>query len=302
VRVLVTGPGGLIGRHAVRALRASGHEVHAVGRTPPLDATIPFTAADLLDERQAAAAVEAAGADVLLHLAWITAHGRFWRAPENLDWLAASLRLARRFVDAGGRRIVTAGTCAEYDWSRLPADGVCREEATPLGSAFLYGVAKDALRACVGSFCRQAGASSAHGRVFFVYGEGEAPARLAPSVIRALLSGQVARTSIGEQVRDFMSARDLGAAFAALAVSSVEGPVNMASGDPVRIADLVEAIRVQIGGEVDRGAIPANPAEPPRLVADAARLRREVGFEAFTPLEQGLAELIEATRRELAAG
>jgi nucleoside-diphosphate-sugar epimerase len=290
MRVLITGGGGLIGRHAARALKAAGHAIVAVGRSPVAEAD-SFLSADLLDERQAMAAVDAARADALLHLAWTTEHGRFWRAPENLDWLAASLKLARRFVETGGRRIVTAGTCAEYDWRRLPDDGVCHEQDTPTGSAFLYGVAKDALRRTLETYAGEAGASFAHGRIFLVYGEGEAPGRLVPSVIRALKAGERARTTEGRQVRDLVSAKDLGAAFAALLASDVAGPVNMGSGRGVSLREVIETLRGLIGGEVDYGALPTSPDDPPRLVADAARLRTEVGFEAFTPLELGLADL-----------
>jgi nucleoside-diphosphate-sugar epimerase len=295
VRVLVTGSNGLIGRHAVAALTAAGHTVIALGRSPSPRAS-SFLAADLLDERQMLAAVDAARAEALLHLAWVTEHGRFWRASENLDWLAASLRLARRFVEGGGARIVTAGTCAEYDWRRLPDDGICREAETPLASPFLYGVAKDALRRTLEAYAAEAGVSYAHGRVFFVYGEGEAPGRLVPSVIRALRAGEVPKTTEGRQIRDFVSSSDLGAAFAALVTSEVQGAVNMGSGVGVALRELIAILRNLIGGEVAYGALPTSPDDPPRLIADARRLREEVGYAGFTPLERGLAELVERSR------
>ena len=51
---------------------------------------------------------------LLIHAAWFVEHGRFWTAPENQDWLEASDRLARAFVEGGGRRILGVGSCAEY--------------------------------------------------------------------------------------------------------------------------------------------------------------------------------------------
>ena len=53
----------------------------------------------------------------LLHFAWETRHGYFWQAPENQIWAEATVDLARAFKDAGGRRAVFAGSCAEYDWA-----------------------------------------------------------------------------------------------------------------------------------------------------------------------------------------
>ena len=52
----------------------------------------------------------------LLHLAWYAEPGLFWRSPENLRWVEASLRLLRAFAEHGGQRAVMAGSCAEYAW------------------------------------------------------------------------------------------------------------------------------------------------------------------------------------------
>jgi hypothetical protein len=50
----------------------------------------------------------------LLHLAWVTAPDRYRYAPENLDWLGASLALVKNFGKQGGQRFVGAGSSAEY--------------------------------------------------------------------------------------------------------------------------------------------------------------------------------------------
>ena len=95
----------------------------------------------------------------------------------------------------------------------------------------------------------------------------------------ALADGREALCTHGEQVRDFLYAPELAAAFVALLRSDVTGPVNLASGAPVRVRDLVEAL-AQAAGRPDlvrRGALPA-PADPAQLTADVSRLREEVGW------------------------
>ena len=72
----------------------------------------------------------------------------------------------------------------------------------------------------------------AWGRIFFVFGPHEQRGRLASSVAESLLRGETAECSLGDQVRDFLFAPELAGAFAALTLSDVEGPVNMASGAP----------------------------------------------------------------------
>ena len=119
--------------------------------------------ADLLAPGLAEALVREVRPTHLLHLAWYAEHHAYWTAPQNLDWVGASLRLVRAFAEQGGTRAVLAGTCAEYDWTQ----GVCVEGATPIRPRGLYGVAKDAVRRVVEAFAAGAGLSAAWGRIFF---------------------------------------------------------------------------------------------------------------------------------------
>jgi nucleoside-diphosphate-sugar epimerase len=299
-RVLLTGGSGFVGARAVAPLLAAGWEVHALGRRVEQAEGVIWHEVDLLDERASVRVVAEVGAERLLHLAWYTEHGRFWNAPENLDWLAASVRLLRAFAEVGGRRAVIAGTCAEYDWAHAAEpcrelDGV-RGAATPQRPGTLYGTCKHATRLVAEAFAREAGLSVAWGRVFLLYGPGEDERRLLPDVARKLLAGEHAPTSDGAQERDFMHVDDVAAAFAALLDSAVEGPVNIASGEPVSIADVLALIARAAGRpELLRiGALPRRAGEPDLLVADVSRLRDEVGFTPSVALERGIAETVAA--------
>jgi nucleoside-diphosphate-sugar epimerase len=275
-RVLVTGSGGFIGRGTLAPLRERGYEVHR-------------SRGDLLAPETAARVIEEVRPTHLLHLAWNAKPGEFWTTPQNLDWVEASLRLLRAFADAGGERAVLAGTCAEYAWT---PETHCVEGETPLEPATLYGTAKHALRALAERYAAQAGFSFAWGRVFFVFGPHEHPARLASSVASALARGEPAETSAGTQVRDFLYSEDLAAAFAALLDSGVAGAVNLASGDPRPIRDLVEALGAAAGRPdlLRIGARPSQPSEPASITADVSRLRDEVGWTAPRTLEQRAAD------------
>jgi nucleoside-diphosphate-sugar epimerase len=290
-RILLTGAGGFIGRHVLTQLQDAGHEVHAVStkqRSPAGDG-VTWHRADLLGGAEIVADV---GPEVLLHLAWYVEPGRYWTAPENIRWVEASLALLRAFADAGGRRAVFAGTSAEYDWSA--AGTRCHEHRTPLRPASLYGAAKHALHMAAAPYAEQAAFEFAWGRVFVVYGPGEADERLIPSVGRRLLAGEPVPTTSGEQVRDFMYVEDAAAAFAALADSDATGAVNIASGDPVRVRDVVETLALHTGRPdlLRPGALPDREGDPPRLVADVTRLRREVGIAPKKALHEGLAQTL----------
>jgi nucleoside-diphosphate-sugar epimerase len=302
-RVLVTGATGFIGRQAIGPLRDRGYEVHAVSshahvgaggddvRSASDGGRVVWHVADLLDGMSAAALVGRVEPTHLLHLAWYAEPGRFWTSPENDRWLAASRLLLGAFVAGGGSRAVVAGTCAEYDWS---GDGHCREGVTPVRPATPYGRAKAALEAQAAELGFGGGPglpTLGWGRIFFLYGPGEHPDRLVSSVIRALLDGRPAACSHGRQVRDFLHTADVAAGFAALLdADAVTGPVNIASGEPVTIAELVGLIGRACGRPdlIDLGALPARPDDPPVLVADVDRLRDEVGFVPRLTLAAGV--------------
>jgi nucleoside-diphosphate-sugar epimerase len=307
-RVLVTGAGGFIGRSSIAPLRRSGFEVHAVfSRAGPGQsaATLPGVlthVADLLSESQASALLERIAPTHLLHFAWIATPGIYWQSAENFRWLAASQSLLRKFRALGGIRAVMAGSCVEYDWSKA---SVCSERSSPMAdeatSLTPYAHCKIALQKALAQFAREQDLSSAWGRIFFQFGPHEHPDRLVPSVIRHLLLNQEALCTHGRQVRSFLHVADVGAAFARLLASDVQGPVNIGSDERIELADLIDRIALRIGRPdlVRLGARDAPADEPPLLVPDVQRLREEVRWRPQFSLNEGIADAVTWWRGQL---
>ena len=296
-RVLVTGGHGFIGAQCVGPLLAGGFEVHVVSLSGgPAVSREAVHRLDLMDSSSVQALMRQLQPSHLLHLAWETTPGQFWNSPRNRDWRDASLSLFDAFTASGGRRFVGAGSCAEYDWSSPLLD----EVITPLRPATPYGQAKNETRERLEQMALAAGISFAWGRTFFLYGPGEKEGRLVGDVIRSLLQNKPVATTEGSQVLDYMHVADVGAAFAMVTSSGVEGAINIASGDAHRVRDILEIIAGETGrGDlVQYGARPNVPGQPARLEASIARLMREVRFTPTYKLMEGLKDTVRRMRAE----
>lgn len=288
----MTGASGFVGRRTVPLLLAAGHEVVSISRAPsdhPAHTRLTHVVADLLEHGATRRLIADHRPTHLLHFAWYVEPGKFWSALENIDWAAASLTLLRAFLEGGGQGAVLAGTCAEYDWS---LGGGTLLETSPVAPATFYGQIKDALRRAAVAMGDRYGAPVGWGRLFWLYGPGEARGRLVSDVAYALAHGKAVETGEGLQKRDFIHVNDAATAFVAALEAGLSGPFNVGSGDAVPVRDLVRILG-DVSGRPDLirwGARPAPVNEPAMLEADITRLRLESGFTPAIGLAEGLSE------------
>jgi nucleoside-diphosphate-sugar epimerase len=185
---------------------------------------------------------------------------------------------------------VGIGTCLEYEQSSAPL-----REDHPLRPATVYGAAKAALYLAVSAWAQQTETEFAWLRLFHLYGPREDPRRLVANVMTSLLAGQRIATTAGDQLRDYLHVDDVGDAIAAVALSTICGEVNVGSGQPVAVRDLVATIGEAVGRAdlIDVGARAPRPGDPPSLVADVTRLSTDVGWTPRLALRDGIKQTLE---------
>jgi nucleoside-diphosphate-sugar epimerase len=293
-KLLVTGARGFIGRQTLAPALEAGYEVHAVSTSTEVPESlsrlpVQWHTGNLLDAGMIERLVKALKPSHVLHMAWETSHGAYWTSPANLAWLELGTRLVRAFVENGGSRIVSAGTCAEYDW----AHGLMSEGVTPEKPNTFYGRIKLAHHDMLIAAAQQFGFSAATGRIFFGYGPFEDERRVIPHACVNAIRGTEANFSSGQFYRDFMHVSDIGRGFIALLDSDIQGPCNVSSGIPAKLSDLILTVErvAKRRSLFHLGVLPDRPGDP-LMVAGNSHLLKSTGWAPVMQIEVGIQEAL----------
>lgn len=293
-RLLITGAAGFVGRHCVQLAIEQGYDVWAVRSGNPRTIDFPgaskahWRTVDLLNPTALANVMQEAKPTHVLHAAWVTDHGSYWTSPANLDWLALGTRLCGMFAEHGGKRFVSVGTCAEYDWNH----GFMVEGLTPENPSTFYGKVKLAHHKILMASAHEFGFSAATGRIFFAYGPFENRSRLIPYICESLLSGKDAVLGSCRFYRDFMHVRDVAAGLLTLVGSEMSGAVNIASALPIQLIDIVRHLGRLSGNRqlLKVGAKEDKESEPVMVIGSNQRLS-SLGWSAQIEIEEGLSNV-----------
>lgn len=293
-KLLLTGGTGFIGQQTIPFLQEEGYEIYAVTskNLTKDNKDVQWLHGNLMDEEFVSSIFTKIHPTHLLHLAWITTPHVYWNSSENFNWVRASQYMFQCFIENGGERIVSTGSCAEYDWRY----GYCSETLTPIRGLSAYANCKIALSILQKTMVENFAISAAWGRLFNIFGPNESSSRLIPYIIGTLNAGQVAELGKGENIRDFIFVKDAANALVCLLNCNVQEAVNIASGIPVSIRELSEQVADLLNRKdllkFDVKQSSAN--EPDLLIADNNRLTNEVGYIPATPTAQALALTIDS--------
>ncbi len=275
MKALVTGATGFLGRHVVPALQARGLRVLATAVEPdptafpwladaeyrPFDLAAPLDGTNLYDRF--------GRPDLLVHLAW-EGLPRYRERFHFESVLPRHYAFLKNFIEHGLTDVTVAGTCFEYGM----IEG-CLTEDLPSQPDNAYALAKDTLRKFLLDLRRERPFSLKWPRIFYLYGPGQSPRTLLAQLDRALDTNQPAfNMSGGEQVRDYLPVEEAAARLARLACQrDVEGVINVCSGRPIAVIDLVRQHLAKRGRTIalNLGHYPYPDCEPMRFWGSTAK-------------------------------
>ena len=302
-RILITGATGFIGSHVARAYVREDCEVYAlVRKTSDLwrlcdaQGQVHIVECDLLSAEEVDDCLDQIRPNLCVHMAWYTEPGKYLTSYENPRMLNASLQLASSLAKVGCERLVATGTCAEYATS---LDKLSEVSLTKPQS--LYAASKLALFLVLEQIGCLSNMQVAWVRLFYQFGPFEDERRLVPFVIRALLAGETAKVTAGDQIRDFLHVEDVAAAVVAVAKSRLTGVVNVGSGNPTKVKEVVSNIAAILNKPdlIAFGARLPEASDPIFVCADNRKLTEGTGWIPKYDLQKGLQETIEWWRKRL---
>jgi nucleoside-diphosphate-sugar epimerase len=302
VNVLVTGGSGFLGSHVVERLERDGHDVF-VPRSAEFDLTQPDDVERLFRE---------SAPEVVYHLAAVAGGiganraepGRFWYS--NL-LMGAYVLEQSRVNDV--RKVVFLGTICEYPkHTPVPFHEDDLWNGFPEETNAPYGIAKKAQLVGGQAYRDQYGLDVIHLLLVNLYGPRDnfdlETSHVIPALIRKMSdhADRIVLWGDGSPTREFLFVEDAadGIVLAGERYESRE-PVNLGSGEEISIRALAELVAELTGfnGEIEWDT--SKPNGQPRRQLDVARARDQIGWQARTPLREGLERTIAWYREHSAA-
>lgn len=316
MKLLVVGGAGYIGSHTVRQLRRAGHEAVVFdnlssGHAQAVPDGVTLVRSDLLNPADIRAALDAHQPDAVIHFAALIEVGESMRAPGRYyrNNVTGSLNLLQAIVDTRKIPLVFSSTAAVYGTT----DAVPIPENAAMQPESVYGETKLMTERMIHAFHVAHGLPYTILRYFNVCGAapegdiGEAHPNKTHLIELACLTALGQRekmmvfgtdypTPDGSCIRDYVHVQDLADAHV-LAVEALhaahargeagQATYNVGLGHGFSVLEVLDAVDRVTGTPLHREVAPRRAGDPPRLVADATRIVRDLGFTPqFTDLDE----------------
>lgn len=302
-RVMVFGGAGYIGSHTCKELRASGFDPVTFDNLSEGYADFvkwgDLIEGDIRDHGAVLAAIERIRPVAAIHFAAHAYVGESVTDPGKYydNNVGGSLSVVRAAQAAGNLPLIFSSTCAIYG---DPGQNAIHEDL-PKAPINPYGQSKLMVEQILQDFSAAHDLRSVCLRYFNASGDdaagetGEAHREETHLIPRAVLAGlgKIADFCIfgddydtpdGSAIRDYIHVSDLARAHVAACRYLLDGGAseqfNVGVGHGYSVFEIVDAVTQELGHPVPHRVMARRAGDPPRLVADASKIRRVLGFEA----------------------
>ncbi len=289
MRFVVTGAAGFIGSHLAEALLERGHEVLGVDSfTDYYDPALKEENAAGLEVARLDLArdpIDLAGWDGVFHLAGQPGVRSFGDVFET--YLERNLLASQRLFEAAalaGVRVVFASSSSVYG----EAEAYPTPEDTPPRPLSPYGITKLACEHLARAVAASFGLDVVVLRYFNAYGPRQRPDMAFTRIATALAEGRPFDLyGDGLQSRSFTYVADVVEA-TIRAMERGRGTYNVGGGAEVTLREAIALLERLAGRRLEVRERPPVAGDQRRTKADTTRIRRDLGWEPRTSLEQGL--------------
>ena len=317
--VLVTGGAGFIGSHLVKRLIELGSVVSVAdnfsrGRRKNIEPflnEIQLHIADLTNLENCVNVTK--DIDYVFHLA-ASVGGIHYIKKENVGGSTPSLLMNTNMLEAARlndveRFLFTSSACV-YREKSLDLNRFKEEDAYPANPATTYGWAKLMGEIQCKSYYLDYGIKSSVVRIFNAYGENENLdpkwSHVIPSTIRKTILYPKEELKIfgdGTQERAFLYVKDCVEGLL-LSMEKIENaePINLGSEELISINELTKKIIALSGKEIKIEYDLSAPPGTHKYCADTTKMKKILGWNPQTPLDEGLKRTYEWARSELNVG
>jgi len=307
---LVTGAGGFIGQHLLRALNEANQETVALD----LPGRLPYSElgaggaleVDICNRNELRRGLLLKKPQRIYHLAGLVSS----RSLEDLftSNVLGTLNLLGLLAELGltETRVLISGSAAEYGFVEARQEAVAEEH--PIRPVSLYGLSKAMQGLLAQGFILANHLQIARTRAFNVSGPGEPPSQVCSAIAR-----QIAQIEAGllppkllvgnlDTERDFLDVRDLARGLIAVMDRGVPGKIyNVCSGSgmPIRrlLNMLLELAESRIEVQIDASLVQDDDVK--RVVGDPTRVREDTGWRPRIEMGQTLADLLAYWRKTI---